>query len=207
MDRETLKKEAEELYPLPDSRYIHTGRGSVMDCGSKSRALAVTFVRRADYMNSMAHGRKEVAIAMRRLMRSLDIEDHVHDFESAADEARDLLREMNMPAIYEFNEDTVDRADALGLKPLFNRQERNEHIVIHAFTTPLTEERAKSIASHFKMEAAEPKNDALWVLSDDDDDMYISIFEGRDGTTMEFGPGRLVEMLEFMESNPEPVKP
>jgi hypothetical protein len=149
----------------------------------------------------------KAAVALRRLMRSLDIEDHVHDFESAADEARDVLREMNMPAIYEFDEDTVDRADALGLKPLFNHQERNEHIVIHAFTTPLTEEQAKSIASHFKMEVGMLfKDDVLWTLSDDDDDMYISIFEGRGGTAMEFGPGRLAEMLEFMESNPEPGK-
>jgi len=149
----------------------------------------------------------KAAVALRRLMRSLDIEDHVHDFESAADEARDVLREMNMPAIYEFDEDTVDRADALGLKPLFNHQERNEQIVIHELTKPLTEERAKSPAAHFTTQAAEATHADLWTLSDDDDDMYISIFEKKDGAAMEFGPGRLAEMLEFMESNAEPVKP
>lgn len=148
----------------------------------------------------------KAAHALRRLIRSLDIENKVHDFETAMEEGRDVLRELNMPAIHDFEEDVVDRADALGLKPNYDHQRFNFHTVITGFSTSLTEEQANAIAAHFGMEKAEPKQDALWLLSDDDDDMYMSIFEGRDGVGMEFGPGRLVEMLEFMESESEPSK-
>lgn len=148
----------------------------------------------------------KAAYALRRLIRSMDIEDHAHLFEAAAEEARDVLRQLNMPAIYEFNDDVVDRADAMGLKPHYNEQSFNSQVVIDGFSASLDKERADAIAAHFGMEKAGPKQDALWLLCDDDEDMYMSIFEGRDGIGMEFGPGRLVEMLEFMESESEPSK-
>ncbi len=51
MSIKKYKQEAEELYPLPSRKYITTSGGETLNCGSTSRAIAFTFVRRTDYIN------------------------------------------------------------------------------------------------------------------------------------------------------------
>jgi hypothetical protein len=208
---EKLKQEAEELFPLPESKFIAVS-GGVMDCGKHSRALAFTFVRRTDYINSANHKAMDV---LRRLLRSLDVRGREDEFADVAEEGRELLISHGIQTSYEPSKELLAQAAILGITRYPCAQKYGDDHPIGSFVMTLDVDKAKLIEKTFGLTSGnapdgfdiaaihaheDPEDMSVWV-DYEDEDMYIEIMadEEDDKYTMVFGPGRLNDIVETLK--------
>ncbi len=210
---EKLKQEAEELFPLPEDKFIAVS-GGVMDCGKHSRALAFTFVRRADYINNSFRYERTNDM-LKRVLEHIDTDNISDDLKEAAQEGWDLLNAHKAPMQIELESSIMEQAKSLGITLYPCAQKYGDDHPIGSFVMTLDVEKAKLIEKTFGLTSGnapdgfdmaaihaheDPRDMSVWV-DYGDDDMYIEIVsdEGDNKYMMVFGQGRLNDIVETLK--------